>query len=118
MPLALTLLNAATALLTGGAAVLGLTRPALLAPAGTVVSPGVAMYARMYAARALPLSAVTLAVLVGDVHDAVVPVLLIAGLAQVGDMIVAALQRNPGMLAGSTLSAVVPLGSVVWITTH
>lgn len=118
MPLTLTLLNAAIALLTGGAAVLGLARPTLLTPAGTTASPGVTMYARAYAARALPLSAVALAVLIGDVHDALVPVLAIAGSAQVGDMIIGALQRNPGMFTGSTASAVVHLGSVAWIAGH
>ncbi len=118
MPLALTLLNVAIALLTGGAAVLGLVRPTLLAPAGTTASPGVTMYAQAYAARALPLSAVAVAVLVGDLHDALVPVLAIAGLAQVGDVIIGALQRNSGMLAGSATSAVIHLGSVAWITAH
>jgi hypothetical protein len=115
MALALVLVNAAVALVSGGFAVVGLVRPTALAPAGGAITPAATMYSWFYAVRAIPLSAITLAVLFGDIRAAAVPVLLVAGLAQVGDLVVGMRQRNPGMTTGSTVGALVHLGSIWWL---
>jgi hypothetical protein len=120
MALALVLLNAVVALISAGFAVIGLARPAALLPAallspGTTITPAVTVYAWCYAVWAIPLTAIMLAVLIGDVRTAAVPVLLIGGLAQVGDFIIGVRYRHPGMTTGSAVAAFVHLGSIWWL---
>lgn len=96
------------------AAVLASADPAILLPGTSATSTDAGFYARVYTVRALPMSAAIVGMLVTRRTRGLIPLLTVAGLAQVGDLCVAVGQRNPGMAAGSTLGALLHLGSVAW----
>lgn len=110
--------NAAVALLSGAFSVAGALRPALGLPKGERVTSGVSFYAGAYAARALPLSLVALVVLAQHRWSVLVPLLVVLGLAQVGDSALGARQRNAGMAIGAAAAAAIHLASAWWAATR
>lgn len=114
----ITVANAAVALLSGASSVAGAARPALGLPRGEPVTTGVSFYARAYALRALPLSLVALVVLTQQRWSALVPLLVVLGLAQAGDSALGMWRRNTGMAIGAGTGAAIHLLSAWWIATH
>ncbi|MGW7258453.1 hypothetical protein [Streptomyces sp. NPDC054834] len=112
------LLNAFGALVSGLFAAVGTARPALALGPDEPAHTGVVFFARAYAVRAVPLSAVVLALLAAGAWDAVAPVLVVAGLAQLGDAVIGATRRNPGMLGSSVTLAALHLISAGWLLTY
>src|SRR2546429_1311385 len=95
-------LNGVGALISAGFAVAGLVVPAAIAD-GAVTSL-VRLYAGAYAVRAIPLAAVLIFLLARRASTpALVPVLLVAGLAQLGDAVVGVAIGQPGMAGGGAL---------------
>ncbi|WP_326670399.1 hypothetical protein [Streptomyces sp. NBC_01257] len=111
----LTVLNAALAAGSAAAAVIGVVRPALLLPPGTEPTAGLRVYAEAYAVRAVPLAAALGYLLRGE-RRGLVPVLAVAGAAQLGDACIGITRGIPGMAVGGTLSAGVHLASAWWLT--
>ncbi|MFI1919450.1 hypothetical protein [Nocardia sp. NPDC020380] len=109
------LANVAVALVSGVSCAVGLVRPRLALPAGEMPTPGTEFLLGAYAARALPLSLVTLAVLVTGNPAAIIPVLAVAGLAQLGDAALGARQRNMPMAATCVALAAVHLATATWL---
>ena len=103
--------NVLAAVLSGVAAVLARRNPALLV--GGRVPPMGTFYWETYLARQRPLSAVLLGLLATRGATGLRPVLLVAGLAQAGDAAVGARHARPGMILGSTVGAVIHLGSAL-----
>ncbi len=101
--------NVLAAVLSGVAAMLARRNPALLV--GGRVTPMVTFYVETYLARQLPLSAALLGLLTTRGTTGLRPVLLVAGLAQAGDAAVGARHGRPSMVLGSTVGAVIHLGS-------
>lgn len=112
------LLNALVALVSGVSAAVGVARPAVGLAAGESVNSGVVLYARAYAVRAVPLSVVVLVLLAAGSWGSLGPVLIVAGLAQLGDAAIGAARRNTGMLITAGALAVVHLVSAQWLLTH
>ncbi|MBO8192884.1 hypothetical protein ITI46_14580 [Streptomyces oryzae] len=112
------LLNALAALISGAASVVGLARPALALTAGEPLNSGVVLYARLYAARAVPLSAAVLILLAAGSWGSLGPVLIVAGLAQLADAAIGAARRNTGMLISASGLTVVHLASAQWLLSH
>ncbi|WP_354637526.1 hypothetical protein [Kitasatospora camelliae] len=112
------LLNALVSLVSGVSALVGVARPAMALAAGEQLNTAVVFFARAYAARAVPLSAVLLVQLAAGAWDGLAPVLIVAGLAQLGDAAIGAARRNTGMLLTTVLLAAVHLGSAGWLLTH
>ncbi|WP_052390812.1 hypothetical protein [Streptomyces sp. NRRL B-24484] len=111
----LSAVNALAALVSAGSSVAGVLRPGLGLPAGEPVTAGTHVYARAYAARAVPLGIATaVAVAVGSAAVAG-PMLLVSGLAQVGDSAIGFRQRNLGMGFGAGAFAVLHLVSAWWV---
>jgi len=100
--------------ISAGFAVVALLDPATIS-AGAV-TPLVRLCAGAYAVRAIPLSVVLLVLLVRRGPTAVlVPLLLVAGLAQVGDAVIGVGLGEPGMLGGGSLLAAAHLVSAGWL---
>ncbi|MBU3063043.1 hypothetical protein KO481_16105 [Nocardia sp. NEAU-G5] len=112
---AIATLNALVAVVSGVSCLVGLLRPRLALPAGESVTPGITFLLGAYAARALPLCGVTLAVLATGNRTAVAPVLIVAGLAQVGDAALGLRLRNYPMAATCVGLAAVHLGTAAWL---
>ncbi|MFD7731333.1 hypothetical protein ACFV6F_13235 [Kitasatospora phosalacinea] len=106
--------NALAALVSAGSSVAGVVRPGLALPAGEPVTAGAHLYARAYAARAVPLGAATAVAVWADAAVAW-PMLLVSGLAQVGDSAIGFRQRNLGMGFGAGAFAVLHLFSAWWV---
>ncbi len=104
-------LNVIAAVISAAAAVLANVDPALLVPGDA--TPLVDFYAQAYLVRALPISAVLIGLLATR-RPGLRPALLVAGLAQVGDIVIGALHGQPMMITGATLGAVIHLGSA-WL---
>lgn len=113
---AIALANAAVALVSGVSSVIGMLRPAMAVPGGGAVTPGTTFFAYAYGARALPLSLVVLALLAVGTRTGLAPILIVAGLAQIGDGLIGATRRNWPMLATCAALAAVHLGSAWWVT--
>ncbi|MBB5918810.1 hypothetical protein BJY24_007722 [Nocardia transvalensis] len=90
-------------------------RPALITRSREPETPDVTFFTRAYATRALPLSAVTLAMLASGTDDGLVPLLTVAGAAQIGDGLIGIARRNWPMTAGCAVATAVHLGSAWWI---
>ena len=106
--------NGLGALIAAGFAVASVIDPAL--PGGGSVDSLVRLYAGIYVVRAVPLAAV-LVVLLARPRPApgLVPLLVVAGLAQAGDAVVGAIYRQPAMLVGGGLYAVIHLATAGWL---
>ncbi len=112
------LINALFTLVSSTFALIALIRPGQMPAGDDPVTPAVSLYARLYAARALPLGVVTLVLLGMGEWRSLVPILIVAGLAQLGDVAAGVPQRNRGMIAGATLAAVVHLASAWWFAAN
>ncbi|MVU76107.1 hypothetical protein GPX89_02475 [Nocardia sp. ET3-3] len=110
--------NAAVALISGISSTVGMARPALAIPGGGQINSGTTFFAYAYGARAVPLSVVMLALLAMGTHGGLVPILIVAGLAQIGDGIIGATRRNWPMAATCAALAAVHLLSAHWLTLH
>ncbi|MDH6132937.1 hypothetical protein P3T37_002323 [Kitasatospora sp. MAA4] len=107
--------NALAALVSAGSSVAGVLRPGLALPKGEPVTVGTDLYARAYAARAVPLGLAAALLAATGTKAAVWPVLAVAGLAQVGDSAIGARHRNAGMALGAGAFAVLHLVSAWWL---
>ncbi|MGW4380151.1 hypothetical protein [Kitasatospora sp. NPDC004531] len=112
---ALLVANAVAALLGAGAAVAGVIRPGLVLAAGEPITAGTRLYVRAYAVRAVPLGVVAALVLAAGPRAAAWPLLVVAGLAQVGDAAIGVRQRNVGMAVGAGAAAVLHLATAWWL---
>ncbi|WP_031071053.1 hypothetical protein [Streptomyces sp. NRRL WC-3742] len=112
---ALLVANALAALVSAGSSVAGVLRPGLVLSAGEVITAGTGLYARAYAVRAVPLGLATAWVLLAGPRAAAWPMLVVSGLAQVGDSAIGAKQRNAGMAFGAGAVAVLHLASAWWL---
>jgi hypothetical protein len=115
LPRWLTILNAIGALIAAGFSIAGLIAPAMALPGGPPASALAALYAQVYAARAIPLAGATLLLLGRRAPRGLAPVLAVAGLAQLGDAISGAANGVLRMVLGSALLAAIHLGSVWWL---
>ncbi|RDI63777.1 hypothetical protein [Nocardia pseudobrasiliensis] len=111
---AVALANAAVALVSGVSSILGMTRPALLTHEGAVTS-GTMFFAWAYGARALPLSVVMLVMLAANIRQGLVPILVIAGLAQIGDAAIGAVRGNRPMVISCLVLTAIHLPSAWWL---
>ncbi|MBF6273566.1 hypothetical protein A5780_09215 [Nocardia sp. 852002-20019_SCH5090214] len=107
--------NSLVAVISGVSCLIGLARPRLALAEGEELTSAATFFLGAYAARALPLSVVTVAVLVAGGEAATLPVLVIAGLAQVGDAIIGVRQRNTPMAITCVGLAAVHLATAVWL---
>ncbi|PJN29929.1 hypothetical protein [Kitasatospora sp. CB02891] len=112
---ALLVANALVALLSAGSGVVGAIRPGLVLAANEPITAGTHLYARAYAARAVPLGVLTALVVTVGPCAAAWPVLLVAGLAQVGDTAIGVRRRNVGMTIGAGTTAVLHLATAWWL---
>ncbi|MCO6000311.1 hypothetical protein [Actinoallomurus rhizosphaericola] len=115
LPRTLVLVNGLAALGSAVACVIGLVDPAALLPSGSAVTSSVDVYARLYGARALPLSAVVLYLLVTGTRRGLIPVLMIAGLVQAADAAIGIASHAPGMVVGGTVAAAIHLVSAAFL---
>jgi hypothetical protein len=107
-------INAGGALISAGFAVVALIDPAAIGDGA--VTTLVELYAGAYAVRAIPLTAVLLFLLARRATTpAIAPILVLAGLTQFGDAAVGMHVRQPGMVIGGSLLAMVHLLSAVWL---
>src|SRR4051812_8718914 len=110
--------NGTVALVSGVSSVAGVIKPGLGLPKNAPITAGVDFYVRAYAVRALPLSVVALVMLASGSWAGLAAMLIVLGLAQVGDSVLGVMQRNLGMFLGPAMSALIHLLSAVWIITH
>ncbi|MEU1491292.1 hypothetical protein ABZ456_13665 [Streptomyces sp. NPDC005776] len=108
-------LNAAMAVGSAVSAVIGVLHPTLVLPAGTEPTAGLRMYAEAYAVRAVPLAVVLIHLLRRE-HRALVPVLAVAGVAQLGDLYIGIDQGISGMAVGGALGAALHLATASWLS--
>jgi hypothetical protein len=100
--------NGLGALIAAGFAVASAINPAL--PGGGTVTTLVRLYAWTYVVRAVPLAAALVVLLARRrPGPGLVPLLVVAGLAQAGDAVVGATLGLPSMFAGGGLYAVIHL---------
>ncbi|RMI31163.1 hypothetical protein [Nocardia stercoris] len=116
MSIVIAVLNALVVVVSGVSCLVGLLRPHLALPAGESVTPGVTLFLGGYAARAIPLSVVALAVLATGNRAAIIPILVVAGLAQIGDAALGARLHNYPMAATCVGLGAVHLGTAIWLT--
>jgi hypothetical protein len=108
--------NAVAALVSSGSALAGMLRPGLALASGEAVTGGVRFYASAYALRAAPLGLLTAALIAAGDRPALVPVLAVAGLVQVGDSMLGARRRHLGMAFGAGLFAALHLAAALWLS--
>lgn len=108
------MLNVLTAVITGGAAIAALLNPAAVAPGG-VIGEGTDFFADLYAVRGITVSAAVIVFLLVRRAEWAVPVLVVAGLLQVGDIGIGIAHGNPGLAVGAAASAVIHLGTALWL---
>ncbi|GLZ81281.1 hypothetical protein Afil01_60880 [Actinorhabdospora filicis] len=109
----LNLLGAATATIS---AVLGLVNPGVFG--ADQITDWVTFYAGAYAARAIPLGIVMWVVLLTPAlrtRKTVTVLAVVAGAAQLGDIVVGATHGIPGMMAGAALGAAMHFVSLIWL---
>lgn len=105
MPWWVAVLNTLAALASTGFGVAALVKPSLIAPADESVPSR--FYPAMYAARAIPLGlAVSAAVWWTPAPGFLMPLLGVAILAQVADVIIGASRRLLGMIAGAAFAVI------------
>lgn len=114
LPRWLVVANVLGALASSAASVVGLVHPTFVL-AGSASTPLADVYTQAYAARALPLGAALVFVLLSRRRPGLRPLLVVSGLAQVADAAIGVRYGTPGMMVGGTLLAVVHLGSAAWL---
>ena len=87
-------------------AVVALVRPASLS-GSSCVEPGEAFYAKMYAARAIPFGLAAGILPLWFEGKTVACVLFIAALMQTADVVIAARKKEPGMMVGASVGAII-----------
>lgn len=102
-------LNVLTSLGAVVSSVVGVVKPAAALRPSEEVTSGVHFYTRAYAVRAIPLGLVTAFVLLWGPAAAVTPLLVVSGLAQAGDSVLAAMRRNLGLTLIAGLVAILHL---------
>jgi hypothetical protein len=117
---AIVVVNLVVVLASLAFAVIALVDPAFLLPSGAPVSTGVHYYAAFYAARAIPLGLALIVVLTRIRPDSrnqgmLGILLLVAGVAQIGDAVIGAAWGTTS-LYGGIAAAVIHLGSVVLLS--
>jgi hypothetical protein len=112
--LALRALNGVGALVAAGFAVAATIDPALILP-GDAATAGMQFYAQVYAARALPLTAVLLIMLAAPAVRGLVAMLVLSGLVQAADAAIGLVWHRAGMVVGGGLLAVIHLASAYWL---
>ncbi|MGC5246725.1 hypothetical protein ACPXB3_07340 [Gordonia sp. DT219] len=112
MPALIVVGNVLAALASAGFAMVALTAPARLT--GGEVTASVRYYSQMFAARSLPIAAaVVVAMAVNPNTAAVIVILAVAGVSQVGDVVIGIATKTAGMVAGAGICALIHLVSVV-----
>ncbi|MFF2199663.1 hypothetical protein [Streptomyces sp. NPDC058145] len=106
--------NSLASLTSAGFCIAGMIRPGLALPKGMAVNGGTHLYANAYGARAIPLACVTLALFAMGNRSTVAPVLVVAGLAQIGDSVIGVQQRNRGVTVSAGLLGALHLASAWW----
>ena len=106
--------NALVSAASGAFAFAAAMRPSILLRRSGPASAETRFYAQFYALRQLPLSVAIVAAAAGAGRGALPLLLTVAGAAQAGDAVLGATRRNPGMVLGGALAAVVHLGSAWW----
>ena len=104
----LMIVNAVIALGTIGFALATAAKPALLSRS-TEPLAGEQLFTRMYAARAIPIGLAAAIVPFVGTEPLTLIVLLIAAIAQLGDVVVGLAAKNWGMSGGAVIAAVVHL---------
>lgn len=105
--------NAAAALGSGGFAVAAVVDPGLLLPQGNEVTPAAEFYARYFAARSLPLSAMVIALILRKSTHRLGAFLILAGLVQAADALILVGYR--GQALAPAAAAVVHFASARWL---
>ncbi|WP_136709464.1 hypothetical protein [Agromyces sp. H66] len=108
--------NGLAALVASGFGVVGVLDPATVLP-GINGGDAVAIFAGLYAVRALPIG-VAVVVLLWRRSPGPVPMLLVAGAAQVGDSVIGIAYAVPGMMVGGAVLAAIHLVSAGWLLRH
>jgi hypothetical protein len=103
--------NAVAALVTIAFSVAVLTDPGIGLPAGVEVTPGAALYAQATALRSVALAAVLMVVLAVP-RTQLAPLLVVAGLTQLGDAVLHLAYGAPAAAGCALVLAAVPLGSL------
>jgi hypothetical protein len=107
--------NAAAALGSGGFAVAAVVNPGLLLPEGNEVTPAAEFYAKMFAARSLPLSAAVTALILLRSTDRLSAFLIVAGVVQAADALIGASYRNRGQTLAPAAAAALHFASARWL---
>jgi hypothetical protein len=107
-------LNAVGAVISAGFGLAAMLDLALILP-GADVSAAVEISAWAYGVRAVPLGIAVLILLTTQGKPGLVPVLIVAGVAQVGDAFIGAWHGIPGMLIGGSTLAAIHLGTAAWL---
>lgn len=109
------MVNAAATLGSGGSAVAVLVNPALLLPEGQEVTPAAEFYAKMYAARSLPLCAAVVALILLRSTNWLGAFLVFAGLIQAADALIGVNYRIRGQTVVPAAAATIHLVSARWL---
>jgi hypothetical protein len=110
----LLVLNVASALISAVFGVLALVDPAANPGVSDALSREATLYAALYGVRAVPIAAAVCWLALADRHTGprrLIPVLALAGTAQVGDAVVGTVAHVPAMAVGALVAAVIHLGS-------
>jgi len=107
--------NTVVALSSGGFAVAAVVDSGLLLPGSLRFPPAAEFYARYFAARSLPLSAMVVALILLKSTHRLGAFLVLAGLVQAADALILVGYRNRGQALAPAAAAVVHLASARWL---
>jgi hypothetical protein len=110
VPTWLIVLNVLSALISMVFGVLALVHPSANPGVSDPLSRDATFYAAMYGARSLVIGAAVCWLVFGE-RRRLLPILALAGLVQVGDVIIGTVAGQPGMVAGALTGTIVHLGS-------
>jgi hypothetical protein len=116
VPTWLIVLNVLSALVSMVFGVLALVHPSANPGVSDSLSRDATFYAAMYGARSLVIGAAVCWLVFGE-RRRLLPILALAGLVQVGDVIIGAVAGQPGMAAGALTGTIIHLGSC-WLLRH
>jgi len=113
LPLPLAVLNTLAALASIGFAAVALVSPRLLVPDSASPDAAARYYAKMYAARAVPLGVATASVAwMGGSSTLLAVVFLVAAAAQLGDALVGLATGTRGQVAGAVIAMIIHVAAV------
>lgn len=107
--------NAAAALGSGGFAVAALVDPGLILPEGQEATPAAGFYAKLFAARSLPISTAVLTLTLLRSTNWLGAFLALAGLVQAADALIGAGYRNRAQTIAPAAAATIHLASARWL---